>query len=142
LLYNKTKEGYSMLEFSPIFGKTDEVELTDAELAAISGGCCSGGCSGGMGFSPNAGYGYPYMVEPVADPIAIVAANPAPAIVAASPAQTVVAAASSAQPVVAAASSAQPVVATELVLVSEPVGLSYYGFGGGSCGGGCGGHCH
>ena len=45
-----------MLEFSPIFGKTDEVELTDAALAAISGGCL-GGC---------AGYGYPYAVESVA----------------------------------------------------------------------------
>ena len=59
-----------MLEFSPI---SDGVELTDAELAAISGGCL-----GGVGF-------YPCAVGPVAvaQPVAVV--EPATAVVAAEP---------------------------------------------------------
>jgi hypothetical protein len=67
-----------MLEFSPIFGKTDEVELTDAELEAIHGGRWHHG--GGYFGGPYGGfYGYGYMPTEVLllvpTPVATVPSN-------------------------------------------------------------------
>jgi hypothetical protein len=44
-----------MLEFSPIFGETDAIELTDAELEAVCGG--HGGRGHGRGWGD---FGAPY----------------------------------------------------------------------------------
>jgi hypothetical protein len=122
------KEGNDMLKFSRTLGEKDEVELTDAALAAIHGGTGPehhhhygrfGGLGGFYGGYP---YGYPVAVTaPVtlAEPATtVVAAEPATTVVAAEPATTILAA----EPVTS-------VLAAEPLVVAPSVGLGYYGFG-------------
>ena len=116
-----------MLKLSRTLEEKDEIELMDAELAAIHGAVKAvcrhhhggfGGFGGFEGFYGGYPYGYPVVTAPVT------LAEPATTFVAAEPAVTAVAA----EPIIAAEPVTAAVAAEPLVL-AEPVGLGCYGFG-------------